>query len=299
MHELLGEAASVTAAGLWAAAVVMFRPAIARHGASAVNLLKGLVATGLLTVTVLATGAWRDFAGAEPAALGWMAASAVLGLTLGDTAMFAAVRRAGAHTALLLQTLAPVFTALLAVPAGERLSPGEWLGGAVVLAGIALVVGPRRNGSPGTVAPAVWRAGVVFGLVAAFGQGAGIALAKPALGSLPVLPATLLRLAVGSAGLVLAYWRSGLLGRAVSALSDPVTRRTAVPASVLGTYLAMLLMMAGVAWASATVAAVLLSTSPVLGLAVEAIVDRRRPGAVAIIGTLVAVAGVAIITMWG
>jgi drug/metabolite transporter (DMT)-like permease len=61
----------------------------------------------------------------------------------------------------------------------------------------------------------------------------------------------------------------------------------------------MLLMMAGVAWASATVAAVLLSTSPVLGLAVEAIVDRRRPGAVAIIGTLVAVAGVAIITMWG
>ncbi len=301
MHELAGEAAALTAAALWAAAVVWFRPAIARHGARAVNLLKGLVATVLLAVTAACTGGFATLAAAPPAALGWMGASAIAGLTLGDTALFAAVRRTGAHTALLLQTLAPVFTAVLALPAGERLTPGEWLGAAVVLLGVAMVVGPGARG-PATVpgeGGAAWRAGLAFGVLAAFGQGAGIALAKPALGALPVLPATFLRLAVGTTGLALLAWRSGALRRTVAACADPMVRRTAVPASVLGTYLAMLLMMASVAWAPATIASVLLSTSPVLGMIVEAVVDRRRPASVAVLGTVVAVAGVAVLTTSG
>jgi len=140
---------------------------------------------------------------------------------------------------------------------------------------------------------------VAFGVLAAFGQGAGSALAKPALGVLPVLPATLLRLAIGTAGLAILGARSGALRRTFAAFADPVARRTAVPASVLGTYLAMLLMMASVAWAPATIASVLLSTSPVFGMVVEAMVDRRRPTATAITGTLVAVAGVAALTASG
>jgi drug/metabolite transporter (DMT)-like permease len=301
MHELAGEAAALTAAALWASAVVWFRPAIARHGAQVVNLLKGLVATALLAVTAAFTGGFHALAVAPATALGWMGASAIAGLTLGDTALFAAVRRTGAHTALLLQTLAPVFTAALALPAGERLAAGEWLGAAVVLAGVAMVVGPGARGPQAAPAAhrAAWRAGLAFGVLAAFGQGAGVALAKPALDVLAVLPATLLRLAVGSAGLAIVGIRSGLVRRTVTALADPVTRRTAVPASVLGTYLSMLLMMASIAWAPATIASVLLSTSPVMGMVVEAVVDRRRPAAVAVVGTFVAVAGVALLTASG
>ena len=93
MHELAGEAAALAAAALWASAVVWFRPAIARHGAQAINLLKGLVATALLALTAAVTGGFPALAAAPAAALGWMAASAVSGLTLGDTALFAAVRR--------------------------------------------------------------------------------------------------------------------------------------------------------------------------------------------------------------
>jgi len=301
MHDIAGEAAALTAAALWASAVVWFRPAIARHGARAVNLLKGLVATALLTVTAAFTGGFATLAAAPAAALGWMGASAIAGLTLGDTALFAAVRRTGAHTALLLQTLAPVFTGVLALPAGERLAAGEWVGAAVVIIGVAMVVGPGARGPESAAAEsrAAWRAGLAFGVLAAFGQGAGIALAKPALGSLPVLPATLLRLAVGTAGLALLGWRSGALRRTVVAFDDPMVRRTAVPASVLGTYLAMLLMMASVAWAPATIASVLLSTSPVLGMIVEAVADRRRPAPTAVLGTVVAVAGVAVLMASG
>ena len=194
-----------------------------------------------------------------------------------------------------------MFTASLALPAGERLAPGEWSGAAVVLIGVAMVVAPGTRGpdAPPVARRAVWRAGIAFGVLAAFGQGAGIALAKPALDVLPVLPATLLRLAVGSAGLAVVGLRSGVVRRTAAAFADPAAQRTAVPASVLGTYLAMLLMMASVAWAPATIASVLLSTSPVLGMVVEALVDRRRPAPIAVAGTVVAVAGVALLTASG
>ena len=79
------------------------------------------------------------------------------------------------------------------------------------------------------------------------------------------------------------------------ALTDRGPMKRLVPASFLGTYLALLLMMAGVALSPATVAAVLLATSPIFGLVIEAVVDRKRPTSLAVVGTIVAVAGVAIL----
>ncbi len=71
--------------------------------------------------------------------------------------------------------------------------------------------------------------------------------------------------------------------------------RRMLPAAFLGTYLALVLMMVGVALAPATIAAVLLATSPIFGLVIEAVADRKPPTAFAVIGTIVAVAGVAVL----
>ncbi len=68
-----------------------------------------------------------------------------------------------------------------------------------------------------------------------------------------------------------------------------------LPAAFFGTYLALLLMMVGVALAPATVAAVLLATSPIFSLVIEAVADRKRPTALAVLGTILAVVGVAVL----
>lgn len=306
----VGEIASLGAASLWAVAVVMFRRPIAMWGARAINLFKCLFATCLLLFTVLFFGGMHDLAVARPVHLGLLALSGLIGLTLGDTALFAAVPRIGAHRTLLMQTLAPVFAGLLAISLGERLSLGQLVGAAAVLAGIALVVGFDRSVLlvPGSGAAALTGsphrgslsgAGIALGVLAAFGQGVGVVIAKEGMVAVPVLPATLLRLAAGSAGLLVVAVLSGRLPSFVGAVVDASTLRRAVPAAFLGTYLAMLLMMAGVALAPATIAAVLLSTSPIFSLGVEAAVDRRRPSAVAILGTLIAVVGVAVLTTAG
>ncbi len=122
-------------------------------------------------------------------------------------------------------------------------------------------------------------------------------LAKVGMQELQVLPASFLRLAAAAVGLLLV----GLLSaRGAPRPRRPVESRTVgrvLVATLLGTYLALFLMMAGVALAPASIAAVLLSTSPVFSLVLEAIVDHRPPTLRGVVGTLMAVAGVAILTL--
>ncbi|MGD8440580.1 MAG: DMT family transporter [Holophagae bacterium] len=295
MDPVLGEIASLSAALLWATAVVLFRTPIAVHGARTVNLLKCLLGTVLLAATLPLVGGFGQLAGVAGRDLALIAASGVVGLTLGDTALFAAVGRIGAHRTLLIQTLAPVFAGGLAAAVGERLTAGQLVGAAVVLGGIAVVVGPLE---PATARHRrVTGAGLALGLLAAFGQGAGVVIAKAGMEDIAILPATLVRLGAAAAGLLVVAALGGRLTGLGRVVRHPSTLRRLLPASFIGTYLALLLMTAGIILAPATIAAVLLATTPIFGLVVEAVADRRRPTAVELLGTLLAVAGVAILVL--
>jgi drug/metabolite transporter (DMT)-like permease len=303
---LSGAAACLGAAFLWAVAVTLFRRPIESYGSRTINLAKCLLATLLQGLTVWAAGQGAVLLTASAGSLTLVAASGVVGLTLGDTALFAAVRRIGVHRTLLLQTLSPVFAALLAfIWRGERLSTSQASGALLILAGVALVVAPGRPpGTPGTAtlreaarisAPAA-APGIAFALLAALGQGGGVVLAKSGMDELGFLPASFLRLAAASLGLLLVGASVGGLGRLGPLLRDRSTLGRALPATLLGTYLALFLMMAGVALAPASVAAVLLATSPVFSLVLEAFLERRPPSARGLFGTLLAVAGVAVLS---
>jgi len=290
---ILGESACLTAALLWALAVVLFRAPIAAWGAWTANLVKCLLGTVLLASTLALLGGPSAFAGVPIRDLVFIALSGIVGLTIGDTLLFAAVRGLGAHRTLVIGTSAPVFAGLLAAAAGERLSSGQIGAAAVVLIGVVIVVGPGSRTADGVRAATL--SGVVLALLAAFGQGAGVVLAKEGLDTIGALPATLLRLAVGTGGLLVAAAVKGGFGRLERALRDGASMRRMLPAAFFGTYLALILMTVGVALAPATIAAVLLATSPIFSLVIEAVADRRRPTVLAVLGTIVAVVGVAVL----
>jgi len=293
VQSLMGESACLTAALLWAVAVVLFRAPIAAWGARTANLVKCLIGTVLLALTLPFFGGFSTFFFTPGRDLALIALSGVVGLTIGDTLLFAAVARLGAHRTLILQASAPVFAGLLAATAGERLSVGQLVGAVVVLGGVTTVVvsGDRETNGGKNIAIG----GIALALLAALGQGAGVVLAKEGLDTLGATPATLLRLAAGTGGLLMAAVISRGLGKIRGAFRDGASMRRMVPATFLGTYLALILMMVGVALAPATVAAVLLATSPIFSLVIEAIADRKRPTILAVLGTIVTVAGVAIL----
>ena len=297
MGEFTGELACLLGAGMWAVAVAIFRRPIQQFGAPAVNLVKSVIATLLLGLTVVVTGQAGVLAGAGAVPLGLIAASGLIGLTLGDTALFAAVGRIGPYRTMLLQTLAPVFTALFAVLWLDTVPTGrEILGAFVILSGVLMVITPARGSAPGPVAGGgSLRTGYLFGILSALGQGVGIVLAKDGMETIPFVPATFFRLVVAAAGLVILTAMSGRLRRVLHAVRDRRSLGRMAGASFLGTYLAMMCMMAGVWLAPPAVSATLLSTTPVFSLFIDAKATREKIAPRKILGTFIAILGVALL----
>ena len=121
-------------------------------------------------------------------------------------------------------------------------------------------------------------------------------LAKVGMVDVPILPASFLRLSAAAVGLVLIGAAGRRLHGVVPVFRSRPTVVRMIPATLMGTYIALFLMMAGVALAPASIAAVLLSTGPVFSLFLDAVVNKQPVTGRGLLGTLVAVAGVGLLT---
>lgn len=295
----LGEAACLFAALMWAVAVTLFRPAVEQYDPWTVNLGRSVIAALLLGASTVAMGESRTLLAAPPAALAVVAVSGVVGLALGDTALFAAVGRIGVHRTLLFQTLGPVFAAALSIGFyGEKAGLGRLAGVAVILAGVFLVVSAERSRSAAD-AEGADVLGYSLAALAALGQGAGVVLAKDGLDEMPLVAASFLRLAAGALAMTVVVGLLGRLGPVTSALLRPRTLSRLAAPTLLGNYVSFLLLMAGVALAPASVAAVLLATSPVFSFFLDHYLAGTPITARGLGGTLLAVAGVGVLALAG
>jgi drug/metabolite transporter (DMT)-like permease len=112
----------------------------------------------------------------------------------------------------------------------------------------------------------------------------------------PFLPASLLRLSAAAAGLIVLGVFDGRVKRAAGLARSVPDRRRVLMASFLGSYIGIMLMMAGISLAPAAVAAVLLSTTPVFALASDVARGAERLTLRGAGGTLLAITGVALIS---
>jgi len=280
--------------------LTIFRRPIEIFGARRINLAKCGVAAVFQGLTVVLLGQAGVLWTAPVKSLAFIAVSGLVGLVLGDTALFAATARIGVHRTLLLQTLAPVFTAIVAATwQGEHPTLTQGAGSLLILGGVALVVAPGRRSRGVTPSGIAWGTGVgiALGVLAAMGQGVGLVLAKVGMHDVPILPASFLRLATAAVGLAVIGALSTRRAATTDARRDSRVLARVLIATFLGAYVALFLMMAGVAMAPASIAAVLLSTGPVFSLVLESVVERRPVKLRGVAGTLLAILGVAVLTV--
>mgnify|MGYP001169655725 CR=1 FL=1 len=289
----LGLAAALGTAVCWSGTALFFSAGGRRIGSEAVNLTRLLLAVGLLVAAHrAATGAPLPLdVGSER--LGWLVVSGVVGLVIGDVALFEAFVVLGPRLATVIMALAPLIAAVLGwAVLGERLAALQLAAIGMAVAGVATVVTEPPPGAAGDVGRHD-RRGIALGLVGAVGQAGGLIASKLGMaGDYPALSATLVRIVVAAAVLWLLAALRGRVGRVVRAWRDHRALALTALGAVCGPFLGIWLSLFAVREAPVGLASAVMATSPILVLGVEALRGRpvTRRG---LAGTAVAVGGVA------
>jgi drug/metabolite transporter, DME family len=293
---VLGEGCALAAAFSWSVSLVLFKRSEATVSPQAMNLFKNVLAGALLILTLPILG---ESIALDRSTEDWgrLVVSGVLGIAVADTLIFMALRDLGAGLLAIVDTsYAPTIVLFSVLVLGEPLGLGFLLGGALVLAGVLLATG---GGGSDEERPENLKRGVLAGLAGIVAMALGVVLAKPALENGHLVEVTLVRLA---AGVVVQLFVVAVIPSQRATLQifrpSPVWR-TLVPASVLGSYIAMLFWLGGFKWASASVASVLNQLSSVMTIALawaflgEQLTLRKASGA------LLAVAGALVVLLVG
>lgn len=289
-----GQLAALGTASCWVASSLAFEAAARRVGSLPLNLLR-------LVMAALFLGAFGWFSrglflplDASPRAWLWLSVSGLVGFTFGDLCLFRALVLIGPRLAMLLMSLAPLFTVLIGwAVLGETLGGRDLLGMALIVAGVAWAVldrepagGPRRDVSE-------W--GVALGVGGALGQAGGLVLSKLGMGGYDPFAATQVRVLAGMAGYVVLMTVLGMWPRVVAALGQRSALGFAAVGSFFGPFLGVSLSLLSVQLISTGVASSLMATTPVLIIPVAVLVRREHVGAGGVLGALLAVSGVVLL----
>ena len=329
MIERSGEFAGLATSALWVVSSLAFAAAGRRMGATRLNLLRSLLAAALLLILqgFLKGNPWPTI-GADRT--WYLAISGLLGLAIGDQFLFAGYVLVGARTTTLLMTLAPTVAASLSwIVFGQTMSLQAIVGMIITLLGVLWVAAERPHATS-SITPAQQMKGVWFGAGAALCQGVGMVLASNGLrGDIDAISAQTVRMSAGAVGIIVIAFIVSRMNQAARNVAQTKNARSssdisvdaqsltaskiiplhvkradaphskAIIAMVIGTFTGPIL---GV-WCSlyalqkleVGIATTLMSLVPVMILPVTRITEGRWPSTRAILGALIAVAGVAVL----
>lgn len=290
------ESLALGAAACWATASLFSASASAHMGAIAFSRWRMGFAALILWALALAGGGWRSLGGE---ALGLLALSGLIGIFIGDTALFACMNRLGPRRSGVLFATHALFSALFAwVWLGETHTGWKLLGCVLLVAGVMLAIALGRRGDEahrweqtrGRLA-----VGVALGLLAALCQSVATLMLKPLMSTgVDAVAASAVRM-TAAFGLHLALLAAGVgIARVQGPLRASDVRNTFFSAAV-AMALGMTLILSAMREGDAGLVAVLSSVSPVLLLPLLWLVYRRRPAAGAWLGAGLAVLGTALI----
>ncbi len=277
---------------------VFFTTAGQRLGVTNVNLLRLPGATLCLGLThyALTGNLWPE--GLAFGDQAWIGVSGIIGLAIGDSALFRAFTLVGPRRSMTLMALAPVFTVATAwVILGEHLLPKAFLGIVMIIGGVLLAtLGKDEGGGRFRALPReVLRKGFLLALVASVGQGLGSTFAKTGMAGtgegIDALGATFVRLVWAT----VAYWlvvAPRLDFRQVGRdLRDRRGTLALVVAILMGPYLSVWISLIAIKHTDTGIAQVLLGMVPIFVILPAWIVYRDRPSRLSLVGIAAAIAG--------
>lgn len=289
----IGEIAALAAALFWSVNSIVLTEATHLVGTFAVNLGRLVFASLLLFITLLILGVDVNLTLHQ---IFLLISSGAIGLIVGDTAMLKAYKTIGPRLTMLLMALTPPMAALMAfLFLGEKLTLLQTAGIFVTILGIVVVIVQKKG--KGEIFHFTFK-GTIAGIIAAFGQAAGLILVKQAfeLGEINEFLAAFIR--ISSAVLLLL-----IFGRFLSKTPNPLrlfsNNKRALKytfyGSILGPYLGITASLVALNYTLVGIASTLMSTVPVLMLPISKYYYKEELTWQSISGAIIAVVGVSMI----
>ncbi len=297
METRIGELAALVTAVCWTVTAISFEAASRKVGSVPVNIIRLIMAFGLLSVY-----SWirRDMP--FPADAGsfhwiWLSLSGLVGFVIGDLFLFKAFTLIGSRLSLLLMTLVPpiaAFTGWLFL--GETLAWIHLGGMMLTMSGIAMVIlykhGQRSR--PGTVADKVPPKGVVFALLGAAGQAVGLVLSKYGMQTYDAFSATQIRVLAGIAGFAIVIHFFKKWGAVQNALDNRTALMLMLLGAAFGPFLGVSSSLIAVKHTATGIASTIMSISPILILPATWLIYKQHITWKELLGAVISVAGVAL-----
>jgi drug/metabolite transporter (DMT)-like permease len=224
--------------------------------------------------------------------------SGVIGIALGDSAYFQAVKKIGARRAITLSSLSPPVTALIAlVFLDEQLPLVTWVGIMVTVGGVMWVVTDGSGDEKVHINKKDLLPGILFGTLAALCQATGMVMTRSVLTqtNLTTLQSTVVRIAPA---LVVLMFIIMLMERdseqPVMEKRDKKLIGMVLLSSIIGAYICLWLQQISIENLPAGIAQTFISTSPIFILPMSAF-RGEKINLRAIIGAFLAIAGIMLI----
>lgn len=294
--DLIGEFAGLATSFFFAITAMIFTSAGRRVGSLVTNRTRLVFA--LIYLLLLNSILFREPLplSAESSRWIWLSLSGVIGLSLGDAFFFQSLVSVGPRLGSLLLSLAPIFGSIIAwVFFGETLTSLQITGIVLALAGIGWVV--MSHEEPPDTPHGHTRRGVLFGILAGLGQATGLVLSKQGMfGEFSPFQANVIRML---AAVTFTWLLTAFEGKAGATIATLRANRQVIGLIALGALMGPLLgvsaSLLAVQHAEIGVASTLMALPPVIVLPISYFVFKEKIGWQAIAGTVLAIAGVAVL----
>jgi len=290
---------ALSAALFWAIASLISVDITRELGGIAFNRIRLIIVTIMLIIYASLTNGWNSI---NNIFLFPIIISGIIGVFLGDTLLFIALKTIGPRRNNILFALAAPFTVILNILIlQQRMTIFEIIGCFIVFIGviIAIIYGTSKSNEhrwekiEGSI-----NVGIILGVLAALGQAVGIIIMKPVLeqGADPIASAAI-RTGVSSIALSITYFFPQNIFRNKTKLTTRIIIKTII-SGFFGMALGMSLLLIALQKGDAGIVATLSSTSPIMILFLIWLITKKMPILGAWIGSIIAIIGTVFIFIY-
>ncbi|MGD0381896.1 MAG: DMT family transporter [Thermoguttaceae bacterium] len=293
----LGELAAIGTAFLWTLSALAWTSAGKDMGALAMSFIRLIITCVYLSIYGIFHGSALPL-NADGETWLLLAVSGLFGFFISDVCLFKAFLLIGPRLSLLIQSLSPPLSAIIAwIFLGDKLLLKDWIGMAITLSGVIWVILERPETPEEHRRRRHIARGVFLAVVAAVSGAIGLVFSKKGIGNYDAAAATYIRIIGALAGyavLLTLVWRWPMVFKAVR-----LRRAMGILmfGSFVGPFLGVILCMVSLRYCHTGVVSTIINTMPVLILPFIIVLYHEKVSLRAAGGAVLSVLGVAMLVL--